>query len=192
MSDRLECRIIALIAVLLLISPDAVLADETSSVQISDRTVIFTHTSTDPKDPTNKSGYNLGATVALLPDGRLMAAWFSSPTEGAESQRIMQSFSLDQGRTWGEATVLQDFAGQADFDPALFVAGSEVFYSSLRSDHKSTFISVRAATRAHLGRPGETRAAESHDASPRHSVVYRRTPRAAAPARHQGGGRIEV
>ena len=56
-----------------------------------------------------------------------MAAWFSSPSEGAESQRIMQAFSSDQGRTWGEATVLQDFAGKADFDPALFVAGKETF-----------------------------------------------------------------
>jgi len=94
---------------------------------ITDRTVIFKHTGTDPKDPSNTSGFNLGPSIALLPDGRLMAAWFSSPSEGAESQRIMQAFSADEGRTWGEATVLQDLADKADFDPVVFVAGKETF-----------------------------------------------------------------
>jgi predicted neuraminidase len=112
----------------LLLAPLAALhAAESSPIQITDRAVIFKHTSTDPKDPANTSGYNLGASITVLPDGRVMAVWFSSPSEGAESQRIMQAFSADQGRTWGEATVLQDFAGKADFDPALFVAGKETF-----------------------------------------------------------------
>jgi predicted neuraminidase len=102
-------------------------AADTPAIQITDRTVVFTHTSTDAKDPANTSGYNLGPSIALLPDGRLMAVWFSSPSEGATSQRIVQAFSEDQGRTWGAASVLQDFAGQADFDPVLFVAGSETF-----------------------------------------------------------------
>ena len=102
-------------------------AAEPSPIQITDRAVIVKHTSTDPKDSANTSGFNQGPSITVLPDGRLMAAWFSSPSEGAESQRIMQAFSSDQGRTWGEATVLQDFAGQADFDPALFVAGQETF-----------------------------------------------------------------
>jgi len=112
----------------LLLAPLAALhAAESSPIQITDRAVIFKHTSTDPKDPANTSGYNLGASITVLPDGRVMAVWFSSPSEGAESQRIMQAFSADQGRTWGEATVLQDLAGKADFDPALFVAGKETF-----------------------------------------------------------------
>ena len=102
-------------------------AQEAPAIQITDRTVVFTHTSTDPKDPANTSGFNLGPSIAALPDGRVMAVWFSSPSEGAESQRIVQAFSSDQGRTWGEASVLQDFAGRADFDPVLFVAGSETF-----------------------------------------------------------------
>jgi predicted neuraminidase len=96
-------------------------------IQITDRTVIAVHTGTDPKDPANVSGYHFGPTVGLLPDGRVMAAWFSAPSEGAPSQRLMQAFSSDQGRTWGGATVLQDFDGVADFDPALFVAGNETF-----------------------------------------------------------------
>ena len=111
----------------LLIAPCAALHAETSPIQMTDRTVVFSHTSTDPKDPANTSGYNLGPSIAMLPDGRLMASWFSSPAEGAESQRIVQAFSLDQGRTWGAATVLQDIAGKADFDPVLFVAGKETF-----------------------------------------------------------------
>ena len=115
------------IAALLLASLAPLCAAETSPIQILDRTVIFTHTSTDPKDPANTSGYNLGPSIALLPDGRLMAAWFSSPSEGAESQRIVQAFSSDQGRTWDKTTVLQDIARKADFDPALFVAGKETF-----------------------------------------------------------------
>jgi len=95
--------------------------------EISDRVAVFKHTSTDPKDPANTSGYNLGPSITMLPDGRLMAAWFSAPSEGAASQRILQAFSSDQGRTWGEATVLQDFPEKADFDPVLFVAGKETF-----------------------------------------------------------------
>ena len=111
-----------------LIIPLAALdAAEESAIQITDRTLIFKHTHSDAKAPDNTSGFNLGPSLALLPDGRLMAAWFSSPSEGAESQRIVQAFSSDQGRTWGEATVLQDIAGRADFDPSLFVAGKETF-----------------------------------------------------------------
>jgi predicted neuraminidase len=111
----------------LIVSLAALDAAEEPAIQITDRTVIFKHTSTDPKDPANTSGYNLGPSITVLPDGRLMAAWFSSPSEGAESQRIVQAFSSDQGHTWGEATVLQDIAGRADFDPSLFVAGKETF-----------------------------------------------------------------
>lgn len=96
-------------------------------IEITDRTVIAVHTGTDPKDPANLSGYHFGPTVTQLPDGRVMAAWFAAPSEGAESQRLMQAFSSDEGRTWGEATVLQDFEGSPDFDPVLFVSGKETF-----------------------------------------------------------------
>ena len=37
----------------------------------------------------------------MLPDGRVMAVWFSSPSGGGTSQRIMQVFSSDQGRISG-------------------------------------------------------------------------------------------
>ena len=125
---------LTLLIVLLLTPPAALHAEESSSIQISDRAVIFKHTSTNPKDPANTSGFNQGPSIAVLPDGRVMAVWFSSPSEGATSQRIMQAFSSDHGRTWGKATVLQDFEEQADFDPALFVAGKEsfLFFSAFR------------------------------------------------------------
>lgn len=111
---------------LLVLAIPAVLCAE-SSITITDRAVVFRHTGTDPEDPANTSGYNFGPSVAALPDGRAMAAWFSAPSEGAESQRLMQAFSSDQGRTWGGPTILQDFEGAADFDPSLFVSGKETF-----------------------------------------------------------------
>lgn len=109
----------------LLLAPFAAL--HADPVSIIDRRVIFEHTHTDAKAPDNTSGFNLGPSVAVLPDGRVMAVWFSAPSEGAASQRIMQAFSSDQGRTWGAASVLQDFEGKVDFDPVLLVAGKETF-----------------------------------------------------------------
>ena len=63
------------LSVYLIVSLAALDAAEESDIQITDRTVIFKHTSTDPKDPANQSGYNLGPSLALLPDGRVMAVW---------------------------------------------------------------------------------------------------------------------
>ncbi len=118
------CVILAFIA--LLLAPLAALSVE-APVQITDRAVIAVHTGTDPKDPANLSGYHFGPTATQLPDGRVMAAWFAAPSEGALSQRLMQASSSDEGRTWSEATVLQDFEGSPDFDPVLFVSGTETF-----------------------------------------------------------------
>jgi predicted neuraminidase len=98
-----------------------------AELTVAERHLVFEHTATDRKDPANLSGFNHGPTVAALPDGRLMAAWFSSPFEGAASQRIMRAFSTDQGRSWSKAEVLQDFPDAADFDPSLFVAGKATF-----------------------------------------------------------------
>ena len=83
---RLMLRLCFLIANF--VTPLAALhAADTPAVQITDRTVVFTHTSTDAKDPANTSGYNLGPSITLLPDGRLMAVWFSSPSEGGSQLR---------------------------------------------------------------------------------------------------------
>jgi predicted neuraminidase len=181
-SHSLMKCIITLLTALLLVSVHA------AEIEITDRTVIFKHTSTDPKDPANQSGYNLGPSLALLPDGRLMAAWFSSPSEGAESQRIVQAFSLDQGRTWGEATVLQDIAGRADFDPALFVAGKETFLFFSCFDPQIDIYFRRSSNSAQTW----TAPVKLHHTLQWHCVVHRRAARAAAHTRHQGRWRDEI
>ncbi|HYF37422.1 MAG TPA: sialidase family protein [Prosthecobacter sp.] len=96
-------------------------------MQIIEQTTIFQHTASNPEDPANTSGLNHGPSIACLPDGRLMAAWFSAPFEGAPSQRIMQAFSSDQGHSWTTPTVLQDVPDRSDFDPSLFTVGKDVF-----------------------------------------------------------------
>lgn len=116
---------LTLLLILALVLPATLHAE--SPITITDRAVVVRHTGSDPEDPANTSGYNFGPCVAALPDGRVMAAWFSAPSEGAVSQRLVQAFSADGGRTWGAPTILQDFEGAADFDPALFVAEKETF-----------------------------------------------------------------
>ncbi|MFN0075812.1 MAG: hypothetical protein ACKVY0_04985 [Prosthecobacter sp.] len=61
---------LSLLPALLLTPLVALHAAETSPIQISDHTVIFKHTSTDPKDPANTSGFNstlLNIVIAILP-----------------------------------------------------------------------------------------------------------------------------
>ena len=103
-------------------------------IKILEQSVVFRHIGSDPKDPANTTGFNHAPSVVVLPDGRLLAAWFSGPFEGAPQQQILRSFSADQGRTWSPAETLQDFAGAADFDPSLLVSGQQtfLFFSALR------------------------------------------------------------
>ena len=62
-----------------LLAPLAALhAQEAPALQISDRAVIFKHTSTDPKDPANTSGFNFGPSVAVLPDDGYVARFDGS------------------------------------------------------------------------------------------------------------------
>jgi predicted neuraminidase len=107
---------------------------EEACVKIIEQAVIFQHTGSNPKDPANLTGFNHAPSIAVLPDGRLLAAWFSGPFEGAPQQKILGAFSSDQGRTWSPAETLQDFDGAADFDPSLVVAGKQtfLFFSALR------------------------------------------------------------
>lgn len=71
---------LTLITALLLSSVAALHAEV--SIATGDRADIFKHPSTDPKDPANTSGFNQGPSIAVLQDGRVMAVWFSSPSEG--------------------------------------------------------------------------------------------------------------
>jgi hypothetical protein len=73
-------------------------AAEPGPIEIVDRSTIFQHTASNRDDPANVSGFNHAPNVALLPDGRLMAVWYSGPFEGAPEQRIMQIEATENGR----------------------------------------------------------------------------------------------
>jgi hypothetical protein len=105
----------------------------------------------------------------------------------------MQAFSSDQGRTWGAATVLQDFDGQADFNPALVVAGEETFlFFSAFSPQFDIYFRRSTDSAKDVDRAGEAEPAESHHALQRHPPVRGRTLRAASLARNEGWRRLEI
>jgi predicted neuraminidase len=92
------------------------------------KSMIFKHPSADPYDCANLYGFNHATSVTALPDGRLMAAWFSGPFEAAVNQVILSSVSSDKGSTWSPAAVLQDTPRKSDFDPAFLVDGKRVWF----------------------------------------------------------------
>lgn len=100
---------------------------EDNRLKVIEQGIVFRHTHTDPKDPSNKTGFNHAPTVAVTPDGRVLVAWFSGAFEGAPNQKILASSSTDQGRAWTPAHTLQDFPDAADFDPSLVVSGEQTF-----------------------------------------------------------------
>jgi Neuraminidase (sialidase) len=103
-------------------------------LQIESRSVVFAYPEKDPYDPFNRYGFNHAPSVVTLPDGLLLAAWFSGPYEAAVSQVILAAVSSDGGRTWGQAFVLQDSPRRSDFDPA-FIADEQrtwFFYTAGR------------------------------------------------------------
>jgi len=83
--------------------------------------------SDDPYDLTNLYGFNHAPNVAVLPDGRVMAVWFSGPYEASVHQCILGAVSADAGRTWSEAKPLVDFPRASDFDPALLGDGDKIW-----------------------------------------------------------------
>lgn len=96
--------------------------------RLMSRSVIFKSPSKDPYDLKNLYGFNHGTSVVTLPDGRLLAAWFSGPFEASVHQVILASFSSDQGKTWSRAEVLQDTRSKSDFDPAFILDGGRVWF----------------------------------------------------------------
>jgi predicted neuraminidase len=99
-----------------------------SSVQVLSRSVVFAHPSEDPYDPQNRYGFNHAPSVVLLPDGRLLAAWFSGPFEASVNQLILTSASSDNGTTWSPAQSFQDFPRKSDFDPAFIADGQRTWF----------------------------------------------------------------
>lgn len=88
-------------------------------LEIVGRSTVYQHPHADPYDPRNRTGFNHAANVAAMPDGRLMAIWFSGPYEAAVNQLLLASYSSDEGKTWSKAVEFQDFPRRSDFDPAL-------------------------------------------------------------------------
>ena len=102
--------------------------------KVLSRAMVFAHPTADPYDPSNHHGFNHAPSVVLLPDGRLLAAWFSGPFEASVNQVILGSHSSDRGLTWSPAEVLQDFPHKSDFDPAFIADGERtwLFFSAGR------------------------------------------------------------
>ncbi len=101
---------------------------EASLGRILSRSMVFAHPSADPYSPNNRFGYNHAPSVVVLPDSRLLAVWFSGPFEAAVSQLILGSFSNDQGRSWSQPFVIQDFPHRSDFDPAFIRDDRRVWF----------------------------------------------------------------
>jgi predicted neuraminidase len=92
------------------------------------RSIIFKAPSKDPYELKNLHGFNHATSVVTLPDGRLLAAWFSGPFEASVHQVILASYSSDKGKTWSAAKVLQDTPRKSDFDPAFIVDGKRLWF----------------------------------------------------------------
>jgi predicted neuraminidase len=99
-----------------------------SKIKILQQSIVFSHPSSDPYDLKNLYGFNHAASVVALPDGRLLAAWFSGPFEASVHQVILASYSSDKGKTWTPAKVFQDFPRTSDFDPAFIADGKRTWF----------------------------------------------------------------
>jgi predicted neuraminidase len=116
------------------------------------RAVVFQYPHSDPYDRGNVYGFNHAPSVAALPDGRLLAAWFSGPYEGSVHQVILGAFSSDGGETWSVAEELQNTPRTSDFDPAFIVdQGRTFFFSSAGRWHRYPFVGLRETERELVG-----------------------------------------
>lgn len=127
-------------------------SNEVSGLAIESKSVVFDYGNADPFDRGNLYGFNHAASIARLPDGTLLAAWFSGPYEGSVHQVIYGCRSRDNGKTWGKGEVLQDDPHKSDFDPAFIVNGSRtwLFFSTGRWD-RYPFAVQRPGEDPHIG-----------------------------------------
>jgi predicted neuraminidase len=116
-------------------------AQQSKPVEVLSHSVVYVHPSTDPYARDNYYGFNHAPSVVTLPDGRLLAAWFSGPFEASVDQVILASYSSDRGRTWSKAVVLQDFPRKSDFDPAFIADGKRtLFFFSAGRENRYPFL----------------------------------------------------
>ncbi|MFB3904612.1 MAG: sialidase family protein [Acidobacteriota bacterium] len=108
--------------------------DEGEKLVLLSSSPVFIHENGDPYDLENRFGFNHGPSVTTLPDGRLLAAWFSGPYEASVRQVILGAFSSDGGLNWTPARVIQDLPRTSDFDPAFIADGARtwLFFSAGR------------------------------------------------------------
>ena len=113
---------------LLALSAGFAMAQGAGLPQVLSEAVVYRHPSTDPYARDNFHGFNHAPSVVTLPDGRLLAAWFSGPFEASVDQDILGAYSSDGGKTWSKAFVLQDFPHISDFDPAFIADGKRTLF----------------------------------------------------------------
>lgn len=102
-------------------------AEKLGVATVRSRSQVFKYHTADPYDRANLYGFNHAPSVVQMPDGRLLAAWFSGPYEAAVHQVILGCYSDDGGATWSDVQVLQDDPVRSDFDPAFIRAGDRVY-----------------------------------------------------------------
>jgi len=128
-TGKSRCSTLLLLALpLFFLFPAAGWGANTPRLRVLVRSNVFAHPAADPYDLRNLYGFNHAPSVVSLPDGRLMAAWFSGPFEASVHQVILASFSSDGGINWTPAKVLQDLPRVSDFDPAFIVDGTRVWF----------------------------------------------------------------
>lgn len=149
-------RTIVVASTLSFVACTALLCTEASAADINLRiesiTTVFDYGNGDPFDRANLYGFNHAASVAQMPNGDLLAAWFSGPFEGSVHQVVYGARSTDGGKTWGQGSVLQDDPHKSDFDPAFIVHGERVwmFYATGRWN-RYPFANQRPGEEAHIG-----------------------------------------
>jgi predicted neuraminidase len=125
---RTGVGLVALVFIACFVAGKPVEAQDTTVPRILSKNVVYLHPSSDPYDCNDHYGFNHAPSIVLLPDGRLLVAWFSGPFEASVNQVILGSYSSDQGATWGPASVLQDFPRKSDFDPAFIADGVRTLF----------------------------------------------------------------
>lgn len=117
----------AVVAVVMCLTLPVSAAEKPGVPTVQSRSQVFKYHTADPYDRANLYGFNHAPSVVMMPDGRLLAAWFSGPYEAAVHQVILGCYSSDGGATWSDVLVLQDDPLRSDFDPAFIRAGDRVY-----------------------------------------------------------------
>ncbi len=113
---------------------------------------VFDYGNADPYDRGNHHGFNHAPNVAILPDGRLLAAWFSGAYEGDVHQAILGATSADGGKTWAPAAPIVDLPRKSDFDPAFLVRGRRTWMLFTAGRwNRYPFVGLREVERREVG-----------------------------------------